>query len=83
VRLLGVQASQLTASEGQLDLLGGEQQEKFKKAWQAVDKLRDKFGDGSVALAGGMQGSFRRRVHDAMETPGAKPPVGGGGDPSA
>jgi DNA polymerase IV len=67
VRLLGVQASQLTGQQGQLDLLGGEQSEKLAKAWQAVDRLRDKFGDSSLSLAAGMQGNFRRRVHEALE----------------
>jgi len=68
VRLLGVQASQLGDSAGQLDLLSGEQDEKQRKAWAAVDRLRDKFGDASVALASGMEGNFRRRVHEALET---------------
>jgi len=67
VRLLGVQAGNLSASEGQLGLLVDEQNEKRKRAWSAVDKLRDKFGDGSIALAAGMKGDFRRRVHEAVE----------------
>ena len=74
VRLLGVQAGQLGPAGAQMDLLGGEQSEKRKKAWAAVDKLRDKFGDASVALAGGMQGNFRRRVHDALEAGEEKKP---------
>lgn len=75
VRLLGVQASQFTATQGQLDLLATEQDEKRRNAWQAVDRLRDKFGDASVALASGMQGNFRRRVHDALESgDDTKPP---------
>ena len=73
VRLLGVQAGQLSAAEGQLDLLGGEQNEKMKRAWSAVDRMRDKFGDATIALASGMQGNFKRRVHDALEH-GEKPP---------
>ena len=74
VRLLGVQAGQLTAAEGQLDLLGGEQNEKLKRAWSAVDRMREKFGDATIALASGMQGNFKRRVHDALEH-GDQPPV--------
>jgi DNA polymerase-4 len=72
VRLLGVQAGNLTAAEGQLGLLDGEQSEKLKKAWSAVDRLRDKFGESAIALAGGMQGDFRRRVHDALESDAAE-----------
>ena len=67
VRLLGVQVSSLSLIEGQLSLLEGESQEKWKKALTAVDKLRDRYGDSSVSLAGGMRGNFRRRVHEAKE----------------
>lgn len=67
VRLLGVQASGLSGVEGQLSLLEGESQDRWKKALSAVDKLRDRYGDASVALAGGLRGNFRRRVHEAKE----------------
>ena len=39
----------------------------------AADRLRDKFGEGSVGLAGGMRGSFRERTH---ENPAALPGQG-------
>lgn len=67
VRLLGVQASSLTPDEGQLNLLDAGQHEKWRKALTAVDKLRDRYGDGSVALAGGMPGNFQRRIHEGKE----------------
>jgi hypothetical protein len=46
--------SGLDASEGQMDLLDGEKNERARRALAAVDKLRDKFGDSSVKLASGM-----------------------------
>jgi DNA polymerase IV len=72
VRLLGVHAGSLSAAEGQLDLLGSEQNDKLKRAWTAVDRMRDKFGDATIALASGMQGNFKRRIHDGLEH-GEKP----------
>src|SRR5579883_1561299 len=64
VRLLGVQTSHFTDSEGQLNLLEGEQKERWRSALKAVDKLRDKFGDDSVSLATGLKGRFRERVQE-------------------
>jgi len=29
-----------------------------------MDKLRDKFGEDSVSLAGGLRGGYRERVHE-------------------
>ncbi len=66
IRLIGVQTSGFEETEGQLDLLGGDRNEKLKRIFIAADMLRDKFGDGSVSLAGGMKGRFRERVHDAL-----------------
>lgn len=66
IRLLGVQTSGLEKLEGQLDLLEGERTARWHKALTAVDKLREKFGDDSVALAAGLKGRFRERIHDAM-----------------
>ncbi len=66
IRLIGVQTSGFEETEGQLDLLAGEKNEKLKRVFTAADALRNKFGDGSVSLAGGMKGRFRERVHDAL-----------------
>ena len=64
IRLLGVQASQFTTQEAQLDLLDGGRQQRWKDALAAADKLRDKFGESSVGLAAGLRGSFRERTHE-------------------
>ncbi len=66
IRLLGVHASGLEDREGQLNLLEGERSARWRKALDAVDRLRDKFGDHTVSLAAGMKGRFRERVHEAM-----------------
>ncbi len=70
VRLLGVQASSLEAAEGQVDLLDGDRHQRWKQALSAADRLRDKFGESAVSLAGGMRGNFRERTH---ENPSALP----------
>lgn len=64
VRLLGVQASSFTTQPGQIELLDGNRQQRWKNAMAAADRLRDKFGESSVGLAGGMRGSFRERTHE-------------------
>ncbi|HTW58388.1 MAG TPA: DNA polymerase IV [Terriglobales bacterium] len=64
VRLLGVQASSFTTEPGQLDLLEGTRQQRWKDALAAADRLRDKFGESSVSLAAGMRGTFRERTHE-------------------
>lgn len=76
VRLLGVHASSLEQQAGQGDLLEGARQERWKRALSAADRLRDKFGESSVALAGGMRGVFRERTHEnPAGLPGkSKPP---------
>ena len=66
VRLLGVRAAGFEHTEGQLDLLGQEQHEKWKQALSAVDRVRDKFGEGAVSLARGLKSTFRERTHEAM-----------------
>jgi DNA polymerase-4 len=63
VRLLGVHVSSFE-SPSQIDLLQGDRQQRWKQALAAADKLRDKFGEGSVGLAGGMRGGFRERIHE-------------------
>lgn len=64
VRLLGVQAGSLGTESGQISLLEGEKNERWRRALGAVDRLRDKFGESSVSLAAGMHGSFQERVHE-------------------
>ncbi len=74
VRLLGVHAGGLQEAEGQLNLLESERSERWRKALQAVDKLRDKFGETSVSLATGLKGRFRERVHEnPASLPGKDP----------
>ena len=69
VRLLGVQVSSLNDTHGQLSLLESERTERWRNALDAVDRLRDKFGELSVSLASGLRGSFRERTHEAMPMP--------------
>lgn len=64
VRLLGVQASSFVAESAQADLLEESRREKWKQAFSAADRLRDKFGEASVTLATGMKGGFRERTHE-------------------
>jgi DNA polymerase IV len=74
VRLLGVQASTLEHTEGQLDLLEGEKSRKWRSALSAVDKLRDKFGEKSVSVASGLKGLYEERVHEnPVGLPGKRP----------
>lgn len=74
IRLLGVYAQQLEASEGQANLLEEEKTEAWRKTLQAVDKMRDKYGDSVVSLAAGMPATFRARVHENPENlPGKEP----------
>ena len=65
VRLLGVQVSSFEeAPATQMDLLDGGRHQRWQQALAAADKLRDRFGEKSVGLAGGMQGTFRERTHE-------------------
>jgi len=70
VRLLGVQTSALEPSDAQLELLAGSQETRLRQAMEAVDALRDRFGESAVSLAGGMSARFRERTH---ENPAALP----------
>lgn len=63
VRLLGVHASSFD-EQAQGDLLEGGRRQRWQQAFSAVDRMREKFGDGSVSLAGGLKGSFRERTHE-------------------
>ncbi len=64
VRLLGVQTSNFEAGPAQLDLLEPSRQQRWKKALEAADHLRDKFGESSIGLARGLKGGFRERTHE-------------------
>jgi DNA polymerase-4 len=64
VRLLGVQASSFEAQAEQINLLESGRQKRWKDALAVADRLRDKFGESSVTLAGGMRGRFRERTHE-------------------
>jgi DNA polymerase-4 len=64
VRLLGVHAGGLQEVEGQMNLLDGERTERWRKALEAVDRMRDKFGESSLSLATGLKSRFRERVHE-------------------
>jgi DNA polymerase-4 len=55
VRLLGVQASGLEQSPGQMSLLDHDRLQKWQKALEATDRLRDRFGFDSVRLAGSLK----------------------------
>jgi DNA polymerase-4 len=64
VRLLGVHVSSFEEGPGQADLLDGDRQQRWKQALAAADRLRDKYGESSVGLAGGMRGGFREKTHE-------------------
>jgi DNA polymerase-4 len=65
VRLLGVHVSSFDEGPaGQLDLLDGGRHQRWQQALAVADKLRDKYGEGSVGLAGGMRGAFREKTHE-------------------
>lgn len=64
IRLLGVGASSFETHEGQMNLLAEPEAQRWRQALSAVDKIRDKFGGGSVSLASGLNAKFRERVHE-------------------
>ncbi len=66
IRLLGVHVSQFSKTGGQLDLLDGDKKLRWTDAMRAADRLRDRYGDDAVTLAGGMRGKFRERTHEAL-----------------
>ena len=70
VRLLGVQVSQFTDHAPQPSLLTGEEDRKWRNALRAADKLKDKYGEGTLHLGGALNGIYKDRVH---ETPPKEP----------
>lgn len=74
VRLLGMGVSGFSRSEGQLNLLEGESQQRARRALEAADRMRDKFGEKIVKLASGLAGDDRERVHEnPVGLPGKTP----------
>jgi DNA polymerase-4 len=74
IRLLGVYAQSLESGEGQTSLLDETKTERWRKTLEAVDKLREKYGDTTVSLAAGLKAAFRARVHENPENlPGKDP----------
>jgi DNA polymerase-4 len=55
IRLLGVSLSGFTHGAEQLDLLEAERREKLEKLTGAADRLRDRFGFGSVQFGGSLR----------------------------
>jgi DNA polymerase-4 len=55
VRLLGVALSGLCHDAKQLDLLAAERRERLDRLTKATDRLRDKFGFGSVQFGGSLR----------------------------
>lgn len=64
VRLLGVHAGSLTGPAGQLGLLDEDIRKKWGGVLAAADRLRDRFGESAVGLAGAMKHGRRERVHE-------------------
>ena len=55
IRLLGVSLSGFTHGAEQLDLLEAKRREKLEKLTSAADRLRDRFGFGSVQFGGSLR----------------------------
>jgi DNA polymerase IV len=69
-----VQTSNFEEGPSQLDLLEPSRQQRWKKALEAADHLRDKFGESSIGLARGLKGAFRERTHEnPVGLPGKDP----------
>ncbi len=64
IRLIGFQVAGFERKQGQLNLLGQESNDRWRKALDAADRLRERYGESSVHLAGGLKGGFRERVHE-------------------
>jgi len=75
IRLLGVHVSSFEqTAPGQLDLLDDGRHQRWRQALAAADRLRDRFGESSVGLAGGMKGAFREKTHEnPASLPGKAP----------
>jgi DNA polymerase-4 len=69
IRLIGVQTS-MFEEEAQMSLIADEQSKKRLDALNVADHLRDRFGEGVVALGTGLRSRIRERTH---ENPAALP----------
>ena len=74
VRLLGVHVSGWADDGAQMELLVEEQHEKWSRTLAAADRLRDRFGEKAISLAGSLKGKFRERTHEnPASLPGKRP----------
>jgi DNA polymerase-4 len=64
IRLLGVSLSGFTHGAEQLDLLEAKRREKLEKLTSAADRLRDRFGFGSVQFGGSLRADAEERDRD-------------------
>ena len=69
VRLLGVHVSHFTDQEPQPSLLSGDDDRKWRAALKATDRLKDKYGEGTLHLGGALKGVYKDRVHEAAPKP--------------
>ena len=67
LRLVGVRVTGLLDAPpdaGQLALLDSGNQQRWKQALEAADRLRDRFGESAVGMASAMKSHIRERVHE-------------------
>ena len=64
IRLLGVHASSLETTEGQMSLLDEPEAERLRRVFRSVDHIRNRFGAASVSLAKSLHAGIRERVHE-------------------
>jgi DNA polymerase-4 len=64
IRLLGVSLSGFTHGAEQLDLLEAKRREKLEKLTSAADRLRDRFGFGSVQFGGSLRADAEEQDRD-------------------
>ncbi|MGE5648090.1 MAG: DNA polymerase IV [Acidobacteriota bacterium] len=75
VRLLGVHAGSLERSEGQMTLMDSDRTGRWRKALEAADRMRDKFGESAISLGSAVKHSWRERTHEnPAGLPGKRPP---------
>ena len=73
IRLVGVHAGSLQASEGQMSLLEEPRTARWREAFRSVDHIRSRFGDASISLAKTLHAGIRERVHEnPFDLPGKK-----------
>ena len=47
-----------------MNLLESDKTDRWRKALEAADRLRDKFGESAVSLGTAVKGSWRERTHE-------------------